>query len=228
MCGRAYETYTDEELAIRYLNRRSRKGSPILDRPNYNLAPTQLSPIVRETPEGRTIEALRWGLVPAWEPEFKTKLSTINAKSETVFTSKLYQSSVRKRRCIVPFSGFYEWRTREGEAKRPFAIRLKSQAIMSVAGIWSAWREGTPDEQLSFSVLTMPANHFMSEVHNRMPVILRTPEAEAAWLDLAEGDEARIARLIQPVPEDALEKFEVSTLVNSPRNNSPEVLKAIG
>jgi putative SOS response-associated peptidase YedK len=220
MCGRAYNTYTDEELWMRYVNDRSRRNPLAPLPPNYNLSPTHQTPVVYADAEGqRQLGLFAWGLIPAWSPEFKTKLSTINAKSETVFESRLYKGAVARRRCIVPVSGFFEWK-RDGERKRPFRIFLKDEPIMSLAGVWEAWRPGTPEERRSFSILTTAANAFMSAVHDRMPVILGREE-EQLWLDPALRDPAP---LLKPCPDDWLEKTEVSTLVNSPRNNIPEVL----
>jgi putative SOS response-associated peptidase YedK len=111
-----------------------------------------------------------WQLIPAYEPTFKTKLSTINAKSETVFQSALYRDLVVRRRCIVPLSGFFEWK-RDGGQKRPFRIHLKDEPIMSVTGIWDTWRQGTQDERSSFSILTTAANSFMSDSVEVSPLV---------------------------------------------------------
>src|SRR5262245_15600440 len=116
MCGRVYETYTSDELLLQYLNKRSHN---FLFEPVYNLCPTQDSPILRFADGERQFDTMRWQLVPEWESEFKTKLSTINAKSETVFDSPLFGPLLIQQRCIVPISGFYEWKT-QGERKRPF------------------------------------------------------------------------------------------------------------
>jgi putative SOS response-associated peptidase YedK len=183
MCGRAYETYSDDELFFRYLTVRQRRN-PLGLRPNYNLAPTQASPIVRVVNGARQIDLCQWGLIPPWEPEFKTKLSTINAKAETIFTSRLFRGPVAKQRCVVPLSGFIEWK-RTGGPKRPFAIHLKDQAIMSVAGVWGTWGQGD-DVRNSFAIVTTAANKFMEGIHNRMPVILGK-DAVDAWLDPANG-----------------------------------------
>src|SRR5262245_12990177 len=134
MCGRVYQTYTEEELFLQYLNKRPLE--PIQFAPVYNLCPTQNSPILRLVDGERRFDEMRWQLVPEWEPEFNTKLSTINAKSETVFDSPLFGPIVVQQRCIVPISGFYEWKT-EGSRKRPFKIHLQDAAIMSLAGIWN-------------------------------------------------------------------------------------------
>ena len=134
MCGRAYETYTDEELSFRYLQRRAPVPFEIL--PKYNLCPTQISPVLRLFEGERQFQPMHWQLIPDWEPVFKTSLSTINAKSETIFKSSLYRDLVLRQRCVVPLSGFFEWK-RDGKQRHPFKIYLSDEPIMSVAGIWA-------------------------------------------------------------------------------------------
>ena len=224
MCGRAYETYTDEELYFQYLNKRPLKLLQFT--PVYNLCPTQDSPVLRLVEGERQFDRMRWQLVPNWEPAFSTKLTTINAKSETVFDSPLFQELVSRQRAVVPFSGFYEWKT-EGPRKRPFKIHLESHAIMSVAAIWDTWRAGTPRERRSFSILTTAANRFMREIHDRMPVILDRSRLED-WLNPEIHEREILEELLQPCPDEWLSATEVSSLVNSPRNNSPEVLEPAG
>jgi len=220
MCGRVYQTYSDEELYFRYLSTRpdmSLDWSPV-----YNLCPTQDSPIVRIAFGELRIDRMRWQLVPAKELAFSTKLSTINARSEGVFSSSLYRDLIVRQRCIVPVSGFYEWK-RSGEIRRPFRIYLRDEAIMSIAGIWDTWHQGTPDQRHSFSILTTSANDFMKDIHSRMPVILDRSH-EAAWLDPFVRDRAVIGKMLQPCPTSWMDAVEVSALINSPKNNSPEVL----
>ena len=221
MCGRAYETYTDEELYFRYLIKEP--AIPLGLSPVYNLCPTQNSPILRVLDGERRLDWMRWQLVPSTEPTFSTRLSTINARSEEVFRSRLYGDLILRQRCIVPLSGFFEWKTSD-DAKRPFKIFLRDEPIMSVAGIWDTWRPGTSEQRDSFSILTTSANEFMSDIHNRMPVILGRSN-EAAWLDPSVRDREVLRQLLQPCPASWLNAVEVSTLVNSTKNNSPEVLK---
>ena len=220
MCGRAYETYTDEELYFRYRSSRStlKSRSSV-----YNLCPTMNSPVLRIVSEERQFDEMRWQLVPSFEPAFTTRLSTINARSEGVFQSRLYRNLVIRQRCIVPLSGFFEWK-KDGLRKRPFRIFLQADAIMSVAGIWATWRPGTADERSSFSIMTTAANEFMSEIHDRMPVILGRSDEEG-WLDPNIHDQEALNKLLKPCPSSWLAAVEVSTLVNSTRNNSPDVLK---
>jgi putative SOS response-associated peptidase YedK len=197
MCGRAYETYTDEELYFRYLSKRPITLLPQLS-PVYNLCPTQNSPVLRLVAGERQFDQMHWQLIPAYEPKFKTKLSTINVRSETVFTSTLYRDLVIRQRCIVPLSGFFEWKT-DGERKRPFRIHLCDELIMSVAGIWDTWGPGTSHERSSFSILTTAANQFMTKIHERMPVILGRSD-EDDWLDPEVHEQEKLQRLFKPCP----------------------------
>lgn len=227
MCGRAYETYTDEELQMRYLNKKRIKLPDF--KPNYNLSPTQLSPIVLVKDGERTIEMMRWGLIPSWANTVKdaSKYSLINAKAEEIETKRSYAGPFKQRRCIWPISGFYEWLRGDGKTKRPFAIHLKDEPIISVAGVWEHWESKETGEIVdSFSVLTTAANPFMEKIHDRMPVIVdRANEAE--WLDPEIQDVARLKKLIHPIQPERMAAYEVSTLVNSPKNNRPEVLEPV-
>ena len=223
MCGRAYETYSDEELYFRYLSKRPLAPLKLL--PIYNLCPTQTSPVLRLVGRERQFDSMRWQLVPATEPTFSTKLSTINARSETVFKSHLYRDLIIRQRCIVPLSGFYEWKQDAGR-RRPFKIHLRDEPIMSVAGIWDTWRPGSPDEQQSFSIMTTAANTLMREVHGRMPVILGRSDEEA-WLDPEIHEQEVLEKFFKPCPSSWLTAVEVSPLVNSPKNNTPAVLEPV-
>lgn len=222
MCGRIYETYSDEELGFRYIRGKPPAGIPRLD-PIYNLCPTMNSPVLRAHDGEIAATLMYWGLIPYWEPKFKTKLSTINARSETIFTNALFKDLVVRRRCIVPISGFYEWKL-DQNGRRPFKIHLKDDPIMSVAGIWDTWSAGTADERSSFSIVTTAANPSMSEIHDRMPVILQRQD-EDDWLDPELHEPAFLQRLLKACPSSWLTAVEVSPLVNSAKNNSPDLLR---
>ena len=221
MCGRLFETYNAQALSSRYL-----APPPLLPlEPVYNLCPTQNSPILRVVAGERRIDLMRWQLVPNWSLEFSTKLSTINAKSETIFQSNLYKHLVARKRCIIPVSGFYEWK-RGVTTKRPFKIFMPDEPIMSLAGLWDVWRPGKADEGYSFSILTTSPNRVMGELHDRMPVILGR-DAEADWLNPEIHEQAEIQAMLRSCPDEWLDMVEVSTLVNSTKNNSPSVLEAV-
>jgi putative SOS response-associated peptidase YedK len=224
MCGRAYKTYTEEELYFQYLTRR---GLHLIDfTPVYNFCPTQNTAVLRIVDDELQFDEMRWQLVPAREPVFSTKLSTINAKSETVFESRLFADIVLRQRCIVSLSGFFEWKN-DGYGKRPYKIHRADNAIMSVAGIWERWRAGTPEERRSFTIMTTAANRFMREIHDRMPVILDAAGI-AEWLDPEVHERRTLEALLRPCPDECLSAVQISTLVNSAQNDTPEVLEPTG
>lgn len=199
-------------------------------KPNYNLSPTQLSPVVHVNQGGPGVNMFRFGLVPFWAKDVAaaSKYSLINAKGEEIESKRSYADPFKKRRCIIPLSGFYEWKNETGQPKRPFAIQRKDKTIMSVAGVWEHWidKADAKKEIYSFSIITTSANSFMEKIHHRMPVILEAKDEEA-WLDPDLQDVERLKKFLVPCPSTWLSSFEVSTLVNSPRNNRPEVLNPV-
>ena len=225
MCGRTYKTYTDEELLYRYLNGKSLKLPEM--RPNYNMVPSQETLILRVADRERHFDDMRWGLVPFWANDVKSadRYSMINAKAEEIAEKRSFKGAFEKRRCIVPMTGFFEWKKLETGNKRPFCIHLKNEPIMSLAGIWEKWKskDGT-QEVLSFSIITTEANEVMREIHTRMPVILHQSN-EAEWLDPENTNISELKNLLKPCPSEWMEMYPVSTLVNSPKNNKPEVLQ---
>ena len=199
MCGRAYATYTDEELGIRYLNRRKLRIPDF--KPTYNFCPTQSLPVI----QGSGIEILRWGLaVPR---------GLINIRSETLLAKRRYREALERSRVVVPLSGFFEW-----AVERPFAVQARDRSILSVAGV----REGD-----AFAILTTAANSAMEKIHPRMPVILDT-DGERLWLDPACRDVVRLQSLMKPCSASTITLYEISTWVNSHRNNDPGVLMPLG
>lgn len=233
MCGRAYSQFNIEDIDLRY-GRTAHDGLSEI-KPNYNIAPTQSLPVVFMKEGKLHLQMMRWGLIPFWAKDIKStaKYSLINAKLEDVEMKRSYRSAFEKRRCIVPLSGFYEWLKGDGKTKRPFAIFLKQHPIMSVAGIWESWEGEVTDPESdsaqrrqiihSVSLMTTNANPFMEKIHDRMPLILAEKQ-ESFWLDPKHQDIQKIRAALQPLPNDELEAYEVSTLVNSPRNNRREVL----
>jgi len=223
MCDRAYATYTNEELYAHYFNKAPLKLR--LSNPNYNLSPTQNTMILHMVDGEPRFEEMNWQLIPRWEPAFTTKFLTINAKCETVFENILYKRLIARQRCIVPLSGFFEWR-REENGKRPFKIHLQDHSIMSVAGLWDTWGAAGTEQRLSFTILTTSANESIREIHDRMPVVLGKEEVEE-WLNPEVHEQERLKKLLEPCPNSWLTTEEISTLVNSTENNSPEVLLSI-
>lgn len=217
MCGR-YSNLTPPE-AMRRIYR------TVVGLPNcpvgYNCAPTQALPVVRPGPRGRELVLMRWGLVPAWSdgPE-RLKMSTINARAETVADKPAFRAAFRSRRCLVPADGFYEWKT-EDRRKRPYRFTLKGGRPFALAGVWERWRGKDGLALDSFAVIVTAANSLVAPVHDRMPVIL----PEAAWEAWLDPDNPAPAELLRPFPAEEMTATEVSSRVNSPRNNDAGCLE---
>ncbi|MDA1093269.1 MAG: SOS response-associated peptidase [Acidobacteria bacterium] len=224
MCGRAYETYTEAELAA--LDEHGE--APDIDwlSPNYNLAPTEASPVVVVRDDTRVFESFRWGLVPPWAPSVQAaaKYALINARGEQIAETRSYAEPLRHQRCVVPLSGFYEWK-RDGRTKQPFAVSLRNGPVMAVAGVWERWQPNSHTPAVhSFSIVTTTANEFMADIHDRMPVILRSEDIDQ-WLDPEVHEPERVLPLIRPCPSEWLIAHAVSTAVNSVRNKSADLLQ---
>lgn len=229
MCGRAYQTFTEEELELRYLNKVRQERPRLGFLPSYNLAPTQQSPIILVRDHQTSIGSMRFGLIPSWSKSLKEagRYNLINARGEEIAEKPAFKSAFKHRRCIVPLSGFYEWKKASDGSKRPFAIHLQNGGIASVAGIWQGWKStDTGEETLSFSIITTAPNSFMEPIHNRMPVLLSRQD-ELAWMDPDQRDLEALKDLLRPCPSEWLTAYEVSSLVNSPKNQGKEVLEAI-
>ena len=188
-------------------------------KPRYNIAPSQLAPIV--TKEG--VDEARFGLVPVWEKEFNTKLSTINARAETVQTSKLYARLLKNNRCLIPATSFFEWATTD-HGKQPMLIKLKARPLFYFAGLYDTWHKGDKDERKSFTILTTRPNSFMSKIHDRQPRILEEDQ-EKPWLNEDIVNYKVFFGDIFPSPQ--MEAYPVSSLVNRPANDFAEVIKSI-
>lgn len=205
---------------------------------DYNVAPTknvvtvvQRHPrdaegtVLTEEPAERTLRLMRWGLVPFWAKDPSVGNRMINTRAETATTKPSFRAALAKRRCLVPADGWYEWR-RNGKAKEPFFMTGPDSSSLAFAGIWESWRDkNEPDASplITFSIITTAATGRLTEVHDRMPLLM--PEhAWAAWLD---PDTADVGELLAPSPElvDSLELRPVSDKVNSVRNNGPDLIE---
>ncbi len=192
-------------------------------RPRYNVVPSEnIETIIRVGDEKR-LGPMRWVFVPTAAKD--PKLPPINARAETLSTSPMFRDAFRRHRCLVVADGFYEWR-KDGRRKTPFFIRLRSSRPFAFAGIWSLRRSEVGRRSATCAIATCPPNELMATIHNRMPVIL-PPGARDRWLDPTAG-EAELRGLVVPLLAEDLESYEVSTLVNSPRNDSPECVRPIG
>jgi putative SOS response-associated peptidase YedK len=218
MCGRY--TVTSSPETIRALFRYREKPS---FQPRYNVAPTQPIAIVRLVEGVRHLALVRWGLLPSWVKDPKTFTPVINARGESVTDKPAFRAAMRRRRCLIPADGFYEWKAAGGR-KRPYFVRRKSGAPMAFAGLWECWTGPNGEELESAAIVTTDANRLLAPIHSRMPVIL-APEAFDPWLDCTNVDAKTAAALIVPAPDNLLEAYEVSTAVNRTANDNPKLVE---
>ena len=220
MCGR-YSLIADlGELARRF----EFEGDWLDFESSFNVAPTQQVLTVVGGDERRA-GFMRWGLVPHWSKDMKIGSRMINARAETVAEKPSFRSSLRRRRCLVLADGFYEWQ-RNGEAKRPMRIVMRSGEPFAFAGIWSVWKDAEGNRIPTCAIITTTANDTLRPIHERMPVVLPR-DSESFWLDPELEDPAAITSVLTPAANDAMEAFEVSSLVNKVANNRPEVTQAV-
>jgi len=197
--------------------------------PRYNIAPTQVAGVIRAGSGAREWAPMQWGLVPSWARDASGASKMINARSETAADKPAFRAAFRRRRCLVPATGFYEWRKLDDGSKQPLSITMADREPFAMAGLWEAW--ASPDGALeTFTILTCPANEALERVHDRMPVILPR-EQWGTWLDPRRGDadEDRDAlrQLLLPYPADEIESTPVSRRVNSPANDDPSLVDPV-
>ena len=192
--------------------------------PRYNISPTQ-TVIVVNNDGSRHLTEMRWGLIPSWATNPAIGNRMINARAETVATKPAFRVALRKRRCLIPANGFYEWQP-VGRRKQPVYITLKTRESFSFAGLWEAWTAPNGQEIKSCTIVTTEANDLLKPIHDRMPVIL-IKEAESTWLDPAIQDPAKLLPLLRPYPTDEMVAQPVSTWVNNPEHDGPECVIAL-
>ena len=199
----------------------------LLDFNSFNIAPTRRVVICRHDPAGRPeLRFMRWGLIPHWSKDTKSAARMINARAETAAEKPSFRTPLRKQRCIIPASGFYEWK-RDGQRKQPYFFRGTDDTPLAFAGLWERWRDpsGTPIH--TCTILTTAANATVAQVHHRMPVVL-SPESFDAWLDAPRTPVDAVSSLMAPCLDRSLHAYPVSTLVNNARNDEPRCIEPLG
>ncbi|MGY4689366.1 SOS response-associated peptidase [Salibacterium sp. K-3] len=191
---------------------------------SYNIAPSQEILAVISDGKHNRLGKLRWGLIPFWAKDKKIGYKMINARAETVAEKGSFKHAFKKRRCIIPADSFYEWQKVDGK-KQPYRIHLKNQELFGFAGLWEKWKDKNDEDIFSCTIITTQANEFMSEIHDRMPVIL-PKEHQQQWMTPA-NDPEDVQQLLQPIDSNAMDAHQVSTDVNSPRNDYKELVNPL-
>ena len=220
MCGRYTLAADPESIEGRFNVQLA--GLP--DIPRYNVAPTQeVLTIAGQAP--RRAGLMRWGLVPSWARDLSIGSRMINARAETLAEKPVFRTALLKRRCLVVADGFYEWAS-VGNHRIPMRFTLKSGEPFAFAGLWERWKAPSGEEVVSCAIITTGPNAVMQPVHERMPVMLPR-EAESLWLDTTVQNSDVLDSLLVPYSDEEMDAYEVSPLVNSPRNDVPDCIARV-
>jgi putative SOS response-associated peptidase YedK len=221
MCGRFTQQRPTSEIAAIF------EAEDLFDDPGgrFNVAPTDEAAVVVQRDERRAVVGYRWGLIPGWSDDPRIASRTFNARAETVATSPIFRDAFRRRRCLVPVDGFYEW-LRDGATRRPMRIHDLDERPLALAGLWTGRQD--PESGLwhrTFTIVTTRPNAFMASIHDRMPVVV--PPAEwSRWLS-STTDTSQLRPLLEPSDEWRLDAYPVPPLVNNVRNNGPELVERL-
>ena len=225
MCGRAGLSSDVSEIKLVF--------SILPERPapnfaaSWNVAPTDSLPVVRYDARAgeRTLDVMRWGLVPFWAKDIKVGFSNTNAKAEGIDQRPAFREAFQRRRCLVPLDNFYEWK-KLGKERQPYAVALADRRLMAMAGLWESWRSPAGERLRSFAIVTTATNTLLAPVHDRMPVILG-PENWPLWLGEAPADPDRLKALLIPYPADDMVIWPVDRRVGNVKNNDPSLIELV-
>ena len=228
MCGRFTYKFTWQEIhdhLAGFVEVLKKEAPPeISEAPaRYNIAPTQ--PIIVFRREGGTVmsQLMRWGLVPEWVKDPRDFPLIVNARSETLKEKASFRSPLKNKRCIIPASGYYEWLRRPDGSKTPHYITNRDDSPMLFAGLWSTWMGPDGEEVDTATIVTVPANPELAEIHDRSPALL-TGDDVTKWLDTANYNADKAHALLRPVPPGTTKQFPVSSRVNSARNEGQDLI----
>jgi putative SOS response-associated peptidase YedK len=232
MCGRFTLHHTTKEVAERF-NVQQVLFEP---EPRYNVAPSQNVAVITqgayaELDNSRLLEGYKWGLIPSWAKDPAIGYRMINARAETLVEKPSFRSALRRRRCLVPADGFYEWPKEEKAAKseprQPLHIRTNNGELFAFAGLWDEWQSPDGSPIRTCTIITTEPNELLSTVHHRMAVMLPR-EFEEAWLDNTLDDVPELLNILKPYPADTMEMYPVSPSVNAPAFDAPDCIAPFG
>lgn len=220
MCGRYVLKATLEELERKY--GAVPEGTFTLNA-RYNVAPSAMMPVVLLNEGKRVIDLYRWGLIPFWAESINTGYSMINARSETLANKKSFRKPFRSQRCVVPASGFYEWKN-TSSGKIPYYITQKKASLMNLAGLYETWKSDSGETVNSYTIVTTPANKPIQNLHDRMPAMLADAELDI-WLNHEHQSDDMLHDLLQPWPDNDITYYRVDTRVNNARNTGEDLIE---
>jgi putative SOS response-associated peptidase YedK len=226
MCGRFSNRAKPEQIRNEF---KIGKKNPDLYQPKYNIAPAQMIEVVFEPEAVRILAQLKWGLVPSWAKDSDIGSRMINARAESLTEKPSFREAFKKRRCVIPATGFYEWQKKgsAGGAKQPFYFYLKEKEVFGFAGLWEEWIDKESGDVLeTCTIITTEANEVLKPVHDRMPVILKADDYDR-WLDPKENDTDSLQKLLAPYPAGEMTSHAVSKSVNIPDADSPELIEPL-
>jgi putative SOS response-associated peptidase YedK len=220
MCGRFTLTVDPSKLQEAFSN----YNFPEKYMPRFNIAPTQ--PILAIPNDAKNqADFFIWGLIPSWAKDITIGSRLINARAETLAEKPSFRGSLKYKRCLIPADGFYEWQAQPGsKTKVPHFIFLNDHQPFAIAGLWDEWHSPDGGVIRSATIITTEPNELMAGIHNRMPAIL-PPESYDEWLDPSPRQAESLAPLLGSYPAQEMSEYLVSTLVNSPDNDRPEVVR---
>lgn len=195
--------------------------------PRYNIAPTQPVPaVLNEWQEGKAqLELVHWGLIPSWAKDPSIGGRMINARAESLAQKPAFRAAFKRRRCLIPASGFYEWKKNpDGKTKTPMYIRMKDGRPFAFAGLWEVWHSEDGSQIKSCAIITGEPNELVKPIHDRMPVIL-LPQRYRDWLDPNERPADELMSMLKPYPPEQMQAYPVSRMVNNPKNDSPKCIE---
>jgi putative SOS response-associated peptidase YedK len=232
MCGRLF--LSDARAIVEnnpyVLPKQSELFEPVLE-PRYNIAPMQQLLAIRSDDDGPRYDVLRWGLVPSWSKSDEHAAKLINARSETILDKPSFRDAIARRRCLIPASGFYEWKAdasdSRGGTKQPHVIRRRDHQPFCFAGLWETWIDPVNRQPLhTATICTCPPNDLLRTLHHRMAVILERDQWDD-WLDVDHVDAVAASDMLQPCASNSLEAFAVSTRVGNVRNDDASLIEPV-
>lgn len=221
MCGRYTQHHTTDQVVMRFdVGKVVNETSP-----RYNAAPTQRLPVIIRASGERVLDAFQWGLIPSWAKDASIGSKMLNARGESVAEKPSFRNALKRRRCLVPADGYYEWQ-RLDKVKQPIYYQLAKDGLFAFAGLWEEWRpEGAPPLR-TFTILTTTPNELAARAHDRMPVILR-PDDEAEWLAEEPLDPGTLHAILHPHSAAEMHAYRVSTRVNSAHSDDADLTVSI-